>query len=919
MEQPQFDYKSTFDEQSNDTTLKLYNEVFIFAFPLVTFFLGYFIVIDNNNEIITLLAFLLVGLLIFKLGRNSLFLKKNQLLIHQTLVILLSLTSLIWFVFHPTINAVLLVLIVGANSCYLLFERQITILFFIVYHLTLLLLATRFDIFEYRYIAYSLIYSSASFVVTRWLSTLINSGKEMQISENKYRILFEHGNSAILILKPVNKKFLIVDTNARAEDVFGFSRNELLSQYFGELSIETTEKKSRIGEQILQLNILERIDFDCNFKTKNKRIFEAEVSFVRLNLSEGAVYQVLINDVSSKTQHALELSEMAQSFKNIVDNSQASTFIFTKNKLVYKNPKADELAGEFLNKDSEDIFEIFPSKQKFLLRELLAEASQKVSSYTEIDLGEPGYEKRFSISLVKVIYKGESSILLILTDITLQNEYSIQKIRAEIAEETNKKLSEEIKRHRATQIDLQENTSKLNALFESSKNLFVLTIDRDLAISTFNQSFKTMMKDYLDVDLNVGDDFLNTVPIHEDTYSELIKDFKSSLRGESVNIIIHFPTKKGEVWLECFISPVKVENEPIKEIAFIAHNITEKLENERKVLDSEANNRATVSAIPDMLFKVSKDGYFTDFRLNEDGEKILKNFAVTTELIGEHVLQVFKDKRIARSFLYNIKKAIGTGTVHTQNFIIPFIIGKTDKKMVFENRYSSVDDSEVIVLTRDVTDKVEFETRLIESVKEKEILLKEVHHRVKNNLQVISSILNLQSSYVEDEKTLEIINESQNRIRSMSYIHESLYQTKDFASINFHDYITNLVQNLVHSYQLYSGKTKLNLDIDQVELVLDQAIPCGLILNELVSNSLKYAYPEGESGEIQIEIKEMDGKVQIRVEDFGVGLPVGFKIEESDSLGLGLVDTLVDQIDGELILKTEKGTKYLIIFEKQEL
>ena len=122
----------------------------------------------------------------------------------------------------------------------------------------------------------------------------------------------------------------------------------------------------------------------------------------------------------------------------------------------------------------------------------------------------------------------------------------------------------------------------------------------------------------------------------------------------------------------------------------------------------------------------------------------------------------------------------------------------------------------------------------------------------------------------------------------------------------------------MHSSQIFSGKTKLNLDSARVQLGLDQAIPCGLILNELVSNSLKHAYTEA-GGEIQIEIKEENNKVIIRVEDFGSGLPKGFKIEESETLGLGLVDTLIDQIDGELILKTETGTKYLIIFEKQVL
>ena len=634
--------------------------------------------------------------------------------------------------------------------------------------------------------------------------------------------------------------------------------------------------------------------------------------------------QLLLNSqdlqLSEKKLNETKVSESVQSFRNIVDNSPISIFIFTANQLVYKNSEAQQILNEYLDHTKNELFEIFPKKQKFLLEELISKEKNNSTGYAEIALGKTNKEKVFSISLVNVIYDGASSILLMLMDISLQSEYNIQKIRAEIAEEAHKKLSEEISKHKETRHDLAENTSKLNALFESSSNLFILTIDRDLNISSFNSSFKKMMNSYLGVEVKIGDDFLNTFPIQEAAYGKLIKRFKRVLRGESVEIISHFPTKKGEIWVESFISPVIVEgDEDIKEIAFIAHNITEKVESERKVKDSEANNRATVSAIPDMLFKVNKAGCFTDFRLNEDGGELLKEFAFTTVLLGKHLFEVFKNEKQGKIFLKNIQKALRTGKVHTQNFIIPFIIGRTTKRMVYENRYSRVNASEVIVIARDVTDKVEFETQLIESVKEKEILLKEVHHRVKNNLQVISSILNLQSSYVEDEKTLEIINESQNRIRSMSYIHESLYQTKDFSSIDFHDYITTLVQNLVHSYQLYTGKTNLKLDIDKVELILDQAIPCGLILNELVSNSLKYAYPDGKGGDIDIEIKEVEGKIKIRVEDFGVGLPEGFKIEESDSLGLGLVDTLVDQIDGELILKTENGTKYLIIFGKQDL
>ena len=211
----------------------------------------------------------------------------------------------------------------------------------------------------------------------------------------------------------------------------------------------------------------------------------------------------------------------------------------------------------------------------------------------------------------------------------------------------------------------------------------------------------------------------------------------------------------------------------------------------------------------------------------------------------------------------------------------------------------------------------ENEKKLIDSIREKEILLKEVHHRVKNNLQIINSILNLQSSYVTDEKTLEIINESQNRIRSMAYIHESLYQTNNFSSINFKDYIENLITNLIYSYQIGENINVVK-KIGEIELLLDQAIPCGLILNEIITNSLKYAYPNQGKGNIIIEISEKNKKIEIVVEDFGIGLPSNFDIETSESLGLSLVHTLVDQIDGELIVKSDGGTKFLIIFEMLE-
>ena len=215
-----------------------------------------------------------------------------------------------------------------------------------------------------------------------------------------------------------------------------------------------------------------------------------------------------------------------------------------------------------------------------------------------------------------------------------------------------------------------------------------------------------------------------------------------------------------------------------------------------------------------------------------------------------------------------------------------------------------------------ITDKKEASRQIMESLKEKEVLLQEVHHRVKNNLQVISSILNLQSSYVKDKNSLSILRESQNRIKSMSFIHESLYQTKDFNRLDFEDYITGLTKNLLYSYSMISGHIALDANVDRLYLSLDQAIPCGLIVNELVSNALKHAFPDERKGVIIVKVYEKKNIVHMEISDDGVGFPKGFDIKKSDSLGLQLVYTLTEQLDGDIKISSKKGTKYLIKFEK---
>ena len=200
-------------------------------------------------------------------------------------------------------------------------------------------------------------------------------------------------------------------------------------------------------------------------------------------------------------------------------------------------------------------------------------------------------------------------------------------------------------------------------------------------------------------------------------------------------------------------------------------------------------------------------------------------------------------------------------------------------------------------------------------MKEKEILLKEVHHRVKNNMQLISSILNLQSKSVKNPVIRGYLEESREEIRSMAIIHENLYQTKDLASIDFADYVKTLTDNLLRSYVVDRNKIQVEINIKDIFLSLDVGIPCGLIINELVSNAIKYAFPGQKKGKIEVELYQLNHKkLKFVVKDNGIGIK-NTDFKNMKTLGLQLVTTLIEQINGKIEINNQHGTEINIIFK----
>jgi len=622
------------------------------------------------------------------------------------------------------------------------------------------------------------------FVVLSLSSTVVLFSRQRMInavedySQYLKRIMNNPG-SGFILFNTESDNLKVVDFNDEASRELNVKYSDFTAiekRFFNFLNQEERAK-------IIKLKPGDKYTKTISYHKFNEKHF-IEFSIIVLSLKNGNYWLVRINDVTESILKREEIELNRRNLENILDNNPEGILIVRESQILYKNTELENILGKkfhlsklFTQKDQKRFDDLFSLQIKSNLRqniqlEILGTNNERIS---------------VDVTLVSTTYEEVDATLIIIKDISVQNTLAKEKLRAELAEETNKKLADEIKERINAERLVKEQFLRTKAILDSSSNTFLLTLTLDQKISSFNTHFESYFYKRFNVNTKEGETF--------DSFCQSVftparlRFFKIILnqvtQGKSYQFEVKVERNNIEVWLEVFVNPIFDTRGEVAEISLVAH---------------------------------------------------------------------------------------------------------------------------------DVSDKRKSNMEIIESLKEKEVLLKEIHHRVKNNLQVISSILNLQSSFVKDENTLGILQESRNRIRSMAIIHENLYRTEDFSSINFADYLQNLTANLIATYRIHD-QVILNSDLDNIDLILDQAIPCGLLVNELITNSLKYAWRSGEKGTITMELKEEKGFVQLFIGDNGVGLPAKFEDINSDTLGLQLVVTLVEQLDGELAVDSDNGTKYLIKFE----
>jgi len=397
--------------------------------------------------------------------------------------------------------------------------------------------------------------------------------------------------------------------------------------------------------------------------------------------------------------------------------------------------------------------------------------------------------------------------------------------------------------------------------------------------------------------------------IEPDFIGIIKSSFQKHTKGEDVSPYEYSLITKTGKKIDAIVTTKVISFGGESAILGIITDITERKQAEEALRKSEEKYRHLVENTNEVLYALDENGIITYI---SPVAKTLSGYN-PSEIMGRNFVQfVFKED--VEYALEQFKKIISGGPDPIECRIVTKSgdlkwIRSSGRPIYLNDRFLGVQG-----VMSDITDQKRAEDEIKASLREKEAMMREIHHRVKNNLQIVSSLLRLQSRSIKSKTMKDTFEIAQNRIKSMALIHEVLYLSENLDKINFSDYIKRITNHLFAMFSRKAKKIQLELDVGEFYLDIDKAIPCGLIINELVSNAFKHAFPDGNSGKIQVHLDNKLDKYTIVVKDTGAGFPDDVDLENTETLGLQLVNDLVKQIDGSYKMQIDGGTIFKITF-----
>lgn len=706
-----------------------------------------------------------------------------------------------------------------------------------------------------------------------------------QLENDLYRRLVEHSLQGIIIFQ--NNR--IVFANKTMKDISGFSVEELLNFSPEEVRdfIHPDDREQvwrRMQERMLGKKVPERYVFRALRKDKKYNWLEMYATRIEYQ-GIPAVHGAIIN-ITEKKQAETELLKREATLNSIFKAAPIGIGLVSDRVLLRVNEKICEITGysqkELVGKSARILY---PSKKDF--------DYVGIEKYRQIsESGTGTVETKWKTK------SGEIKDILLSSALLDPNDPSAGVTFTALDITGRKRAVEELK----------NSEDRLKILFEYAPDAYYLNDLRGTFLDG-NKAAEALIG-YSKEEL-IGKSFVKLNLFDKTQFRKasalLARNARGKATGPDEFILIR---KDGsQVIVEISTYPVKIKNRI--QVLGIARDITERNRVIDALKESEEKFRNLAEESPNMIF------------INKRGRVVYAN-KKCEEIMGYSVDEVLSPdfnffRLIAPESIALIKKSLNR---HLSVEEVPpyeySLITKQGKRIdaIITTKLIPYEESTAILgIITDITDRKKTEEKIKASLKEKEVMLREIHHRVKNNMQIITSLLRLQASQIKDKKIQKMFNLSQNRIKSMSLIHESLYQSQDLSHINFSDYIQKITTHLISLYHQKDKTVDIWYDLNDVHLDINKAIPFGLIINELITNALKHASPSGRKGEIEVGLRHTkSGKVIFNVKDNGTGIPADVNIAKPETLGLQLVYDLARQLNGTVEFKLEKGTLVKVVF-----